>query len=263
MRCRRFRQAEPTGLTAVVTLEPCNHTGHTGPCSVALADAGVARVVYAISDPNPRADGGAEYLRVPRRRGRGAAYLPMTSRDSCTAGSPPRANGRPYITVKWAASLDGRVAAADGTSRWITGTAARQRVHEQRAANGAIVVGTGTVLTDDPSLTARGDAGELLEHQPLPVVIGERAIPAGCQAPRPSGRPARDRQPRPRRRIFADLYQSGICSAYVEGGPTLATAIIAAGLPTSSRSTSVPSCSADRTSPSATSASPRSPMPPA
>src|SRR5690606_15252381 len=87
-------------------------------------------------------------------------------------------NGRPYLTVKWASSLDGRAAAADGTSQWITGTAARQRVHEQRAANDAILVGTGTVLSDDPSLTARGDAGELLGEQPVPVVIGERPVPA-------------------------------------------------------------------------------------
>lgn len=219
---------ETTGLTAVVTLEPCNHTGHTGPCSVALADAGIARVVYSVSDPTPRADGGAEYL-----RSRGVDVVSDVLADEVsqfmhrwlTAAS----KGRPYITVKWAASLDGRVAAADGTSRWITGTAARQRVHEERAANGAIVVGTGTVLADDPSLTARGDAGELLPQQPVPVVIGERPIPADAKLrSHPAG--LIETGSRDLELVFADLYQRGICSAYVEGGPTLATAIIAAGL---------------------------------
>ena len=217
-----------TGLTAVVTLEPCNHTGKTGPCSVALADAGVGRVVYAVSDPNPRADGGAEYL-----RSRGVEVVSGVLADDVTRFMhrwlTAARNGRPYITVKWAASLDGRIAAADGTSRWITGTAARQRVHEQRAANGAIVVGTGTVLADDPSLTARGDAGELLDHQPLPVVIGERPIPAGAKLrAHPAG--LLETGSRDLEAVFADLYQRGICSAYVEGGPTLATAIVAAGL---------------------------------
>jgi len=137
--------------------------------------------------------------------------------------------GRPYITVKWASTLDGRTAAADGTSRWITGAAARQRVHEQREASDAIVVGTGTVLADDPSLTARGDAGELLSRQPTPVVIGTRAVPNDA---------AVFRHPNPvifegthdLHEVVADLHQRGFRRVYVEGGPTLASAFVAAGL---------------------------------
>ncbi len=138
-------------------------------------------------------------------------------------------NQRPYLTVKWASSLDGRVAAADGSSQWITGTAARQRVHEQRAANDAILVGIGTVLADDPSLTARGDAGELLAHQPIPVVLGERAVPANAKVrAHPAG--LIETNSRDLRAVLEDLFDRGIRTAYVEGGPTLASAFIAAGL---------------------------------
>ena len=168
------------GLTAVVTLEPCNHTGRTGPCSVALIEAGVARVVYSVSDPGDASSGGAQRLRDA-----GIEVIGGVLADEVTAflhvWLTAATNRRPYVTVKWASSLDGRAAANDGSSQWITGTAARQRVHEQRAANAAILVGTGTVLADDPTLTARGDAGELLAAQPIPVVIGERDVPADAK----------------------------------------------------------------------------------
>ncbi len=108
------------GLTAVVTLEPCNHTGRTGPCSVALAAAGVARVVYGITDPNPRAHGGAEHL-----RGEGVDVVGGVLGDEIELAMhrwlTAVRNQRPYVTVKWASSLDGRVAATDGSSQWITG----------------------------------------------------------------------------------------------------------------------------------------------
>ena len=140
---------------------------------------GIARVVYAISDPGHRSGGGAAAPARRRRRSSigGRARRRGRSR-SCTTWLTAVRRGRPWVTVKWASTLDGRAAAADGTSRWITGTAARQRVHEQRAASDAILTATGTVLADDPSLTARGDAGELMPHQPIPVVVGERPIPA-------------------------------------------------------------------------------------
>ena len=214
------------GLTAVVTLEPCNHTGRTGPCSEALIAAGVARVVYAVSDPGRASGGGAERLReagVEVIAGVLAEEAETFLEEWLTATR----RGTPWVTVKWAATLDGRAAAADGSSQWITGTASRQRVHEQRAQSDAIVVGTGTVLADDPSLTARGDAGELLPHQPLPVVIGERGIPAGAKL---RDRPVLEAASRDLPAILRDLYSRDIRRVYVEGGPTLASAFIAAGL---------------------------------
>ena len=220
--------ADATGLTAIVTLEPCNHTGRTGPCSVALIEAGVSRVIYSVSDPNPQAGGGAERLRdagVAVEGGLLATDTEELLRPWLTAVRL----GRPHVTVKWAASLDGRAAAADGTSQWITGTAARQHVHERRALADAIVVGTATVLADDPSLTARGDARELLEHQPVAVVIGERAVPADAKLrSHPAG--LIETGSRDLGAVLQDLYDRDIRRVFVEGGPTLASAFIAAGL---------------------------------
>ena len=220
--------ADARGLTAVVTLEPCNHTGRTGPCSEALLAAGVARVVYAIADPGHHSAGGADRLRsggVDVIAGVLADDVETFLHRWLTAVR----RGRPWVTVKWAATLDGRAAAADGTSQWITGTAARQRVHEQRAENDAILVGTGTVLADDPSLTARGDAGEYLAHQPLPVVVGEREVPADAALRRhPAG--LLETRSRDLAAILTDLDARHLRRVYVEGGPTLATAVVAAGL---------------------------------
>jgi len=216
------------GLTAVVTLEPCNHTGRTGPCSVALIEAGIAEVYFAVQDPSPIAGGGAERLAaagVSVTGGVLAAEAAAFQHEWLTSAKLRR----PYVTVKWASTLDGRAAAADGTSQWITGTAARQRVHEQRAASDAVLVGTGTVLADDPSLTARGDAGELMEHQPVPVVIGERPIAASAKLrEHPAGLVETLSRDLPT--VLAGLFERGIRRAYVEGGPTLASAFVAADL---------------------------------
>jgi len=218
---------DAAGLTAVVPLEPCNHTGRTGPCSVALLNAGVARVVYALSDPGQRSSGGAEHLRAG-----GVEVLGGVLADEAEAflheWLTAVSRGRPWVTVKWASTLDGRAAASDGSSQWITGTASRQRVHEEREASDAILVGTGTVLADDPSLTARGDAGELMPHQPVPVVVGERAIPDDAALRQhPAG--LIETGTRDLAAILADLDTRGLRRVYVEGGPTLASAIIAAG----------------------------------
>lgn len=215
------------GLTAVVTLEPCNHTGRTGPCSEALIAAGVTRVVYAVSDPGHESGGGAARLRAA-----GVEVIPGVLADEVSqflhVWLTAVARHRPWVTVKWASTLDGRAAASDGTSQWITGTAARQRVHEQRAASDAILVGSGTVLADDPSLTARGDGGELLPHQPLPVVVGERPVPADAALRRhPAG--LLETGTRDLARVLAELDARGLRRVYVEGGPTLASAVIAAG----------------------------------
>ena len=216
------------GLTAVVTLEPCNHRGRTGPCSEALLAAGVARVLYAVEDPSPVAGGGAERLAAAGvvveggvRKEEGEALL-----QGWLAAS---ALGRPRVIVKWAQSLDGRAAADDGTSRWITGAVARADVHRRRAQADAIAVGTGTVLADDPLLTAREDDGSLRDAQPLPVVIGERAVPADAALHRHPRTPVltgtRDLEA-----VLRDLHGRGIQTLFVEGGPTLASAFLAAGL---------------------------------
>ncbi|OII10732.1 riboflavin biosynthesis protein RibD [Curtobacterium sp. MCBA15_009] len=216
------------GATAVVTLEPCNHVGRTGPCAVALLDAGIGRVVYAVDDPGDQAHGGADRLRAG-----GVEVVPGVLADEAEAFLERWLTSvrldRPWVTVKWASSLDGRAAAADGTSRWITGAAARQHVHEQRAAHDAILVGTGTVLADDPSLTARGDAGELLADQPLAVVLGDRPVPDDAAVRRhPRGLvtlPGHDLVA-----ALRALRGHGVHSVFVEGGPTVASALVAAGL---------------------------------
>jgi diaminohydroxyphosphoribosylaminopyrimidine deaminase / 5-amino-6-(5-phosphoribosylamino)uracil reductase len=216
------------GLTAVVTLEPCNHTGHTGPCSVALITAGIDRVYYATSDPGPLEGGGAERLREAGVEVSGG-ILEAEAEEFQHAWLTSARTRRPYVTIKWASTLDGRAAAADGTSQWITGAAARARVHDQRAASDAILIGTGTALADDPSLTARGDAGELDEHQPIAVVLGDRPLPAGAKLHgHPGGLivlPGHDVAA-----AMSELFERGIRRLYVEGGPTLESALIEAGL---------------------------------
>jgi diaminohydroxyphosphoribosylaminopyrimidine deaminase/5-amino-6-(5-phosphoribosylamino)uracil reductase len=214
------------GATAVVTLEPCNHTGRTGPCAVALIDAGVSRVVYALDDPGEVSGGGGDRLR--------AAGVSVDSGEQADVAHgiidgwlTAQRLGRPHVTVKWAQSLDGRAAASDGSSRWITGPDARADVHRRRAAADAIVVGTGTVLSDDPSLTAR-DGDALHEHQPIPVVIGSRQTPDDAAIRRHPKTPlffdTHDLSA-----VLAELHSRGIQSVFVEGGPTLASAFIAAG----------------------------------
>jgi len=157
------------GATAVVTLEPCNHTGRTGPCTVALIEAGVARVVVGVRDPWPAAAGGLERLRTA-----GVDVEVGVLEAAAAAVNEPwlvaMRRGRPFVTWKFAATLDGRVAAADGTSRWITGQAARRDVHRLRAEVDTMLVGVGTVLADDPQLTVRDAAGVPVARQPLRVV---------------------------------------------------------------------------------------------
>jgi diaminohydroxyphosphoribosylaminopyrimidine deaminase/5-amino-6-(5-phosphoribosylamino)uracil reductase len=136
--------------------------------------------------------------------------------------------GRPHITVKWAQSLDGRAAADDGTSQWITGPEARADVHRRRSEADAIIVGTGTVLADDPALTARGPDG-LFPDQPLPVVIGAREVPGDAAIRRHPRHPLFFRT-HDIAAVMADLHQRGIQRVFVEGGPTVASAFLAAGL---------------------------------
>ena len=219
---------QASGATAVVSLEPCNHTGRTGPCSEALIAADVARVVYAVDDPGHASHGGAKRLReasVEVISGVEADAASRLLQDWLVAARL----GRPHVTLKWASSLDGRVAASDGTSRWITGSAARQHVHEQRAASEAIIVGTGTVFADDPSLTARGDAGELMQHQPVPVVLGDRVVPDDAAVRRHPNPPV-FLSGHDLAGALVELRERGVRSAYVEAGPVLAGAFVREGL---------------------------------
>jgi len=224
----RLSTGAARGATAVVTLEPCNHTGRTGPCSLALIEAGVARVVYAIADPGIVSAGGADRLR--------GAGIDVAGGVLADEVEPFLADwlgaarlGRPFVTLKWASSLDGRAAADDGTSRWITGPEARQDVHRRRAAAGAIIVGTGTVLADDPALTARDAEGQLLPTQPVPVVIGTRSIPADA-ALRSHPHPPLFFATDDLQAVLRDLHARDIRHVFIEGGPTLASAFVAAGL---------------------------------
>jgi len=216
------------GATAVVTLEPCNHTGHTGPCSIALIEAGIGRVVYAVADPGARSSGGGDTLRAAGIAVE-SGVLAVEATEFLSDWLDAARLHRPFVTVKWASSLDGRAAASDGSSQWITGPDARADVHRRRAEADAIVVGTGTVLVDDPSLTARDSAGELLADQPVPVVIGTRSIPDAAAIRSHPHAPlfyATDDLTQ----VLDDLRHRGIRRVFVEGGPTLASAFVAAGL---------------------------------
>jgi len=216
------------GGTVYVSLEPCDHVGRSGPCTQALIAAGVDRVVYALEDPNPAAAGGAARLR--------SAGIQVTAGVLATDALALNRTwvhrvrfGRPFVTWKSAATLDGRAAAGDGTARWITGEAARADVHARRASCGAIIAGTGTILSDDPQLTARGPGGDLLPSQPLRLVVGVRPIPPGSRVLDDSA-PTRVFATHDLDHVLGTLSLAGIHHALLEGGPTLAAAFLRAGL---------------------------------
>ena len=237
------------GGTAVVTLEPCRHTGRTGPCTSALLEAGIARVVVACADPTPQAGGGAALLRAAGVDVETGVLADEVATGPLEAWLTSRRTGRPFVTWKYAATLDGRSAAADGTSRWITGAASRADVHRLRAEADAVVAGVGTVLADDPLLDARGvdDA-----RQPLRVVVdtsGRTPLTARAlqgrtpalvvTAPLPDdpGHPLRrevgrgpDGHVDPHALLALLQDEHDVVSVLLEGGPVLAGAFVAAGL---------------------------------
>ncbi len=219
--------AAARGGTLVVTLEPCAHTGRTGPCTQAIEAAGIARVVYAVADPTPVAAGGAQVL-----RGSGLDVVGGVLAAQAAAANEAWLHrvrtGRPFVTWKYAATLDGRVCAADGSSRWITGTAARRDVHLLRSRSDAVMVGTGTALADDPALTTRLE-GVSTSRQPLRVVVGRRDLPADARVLDGSAPTLQVREHDPAL-VVATLAERGVASVLLEGGPTLAGAFIEAGL---------------------------------
>ncbi|GAC1326908.1 MAG: bifunctional diaminohydroxyphosphoribosylaminopyrimidine deaminase/5-amino-6-(5-phosphoribosylamino)uracil reductase RibD [Mycobacteriales bacterium] len=244
------------GGTVVVTLEPCAHIGFTGPCTAALLAAGVARVVYAVPDPNPVAGGGADVLRAAGVSVEAGLLAEQAARVHEAFLLAVR-RGRPFVTWKYAASLDGQVAAADGSSRWITSEQSRADVHRLRAEVDAIAVGRGTVLADDPQLTARVPGAKRgCADQPLRVVVDSRARTHPAAKVLDDAAPTlvvvteeapADRVTALRRHaevliakrsergvdltaLLGELHLRGIRHLLVEGGPTLAGSFAADGL---------------------------------
>ena len=230
------------GATAVVTLEPCRHTGRTGPCTRALLAAGVRRVVIAVRDPWVPAAGGAQELRdsgvdvveLPPGELRGAAE--DVNRVWLTATRLRR----PFVTAKAGVTVDGRVAAPDGSSRWITSPDSRRDVHELRARVDTMMVGVGTVLADDAALTVRNEDGTPVAGQPLRVVLDTDArtpptarVLDDC-APTllaTAVRFGRDRADHvDAAAVLAELYRRGQRHVLLEGGPRVTASLIDAGL---------------------------------
>ena len=217
------------GATAVVTLEPCAHHGRTPPCADALLDAGVARVVFGQSDPNPEAAGGAARLRAAGIEVTGGV-LAAEAHTLNPVWTESMSLGRPVVTWKVAASLDGRIAAADGTARWITGGQAREQVHELRAQVDAVVTGTGTVRADDPRMTARPLAELAAAGQPLRVVMGLSEVPSTAAFRIPADDRARVIRSRDPAKVLAELMAIGVRHILLECGPRLASAFLKADL---------------------------------
>jgi diaminohydroxyphosphoribosylaminopyrimidine deaminase / 5-amino-6-(5-phosphoribosylamino)uracil reductase len=254
---RRHGAAALRGATLAVTLEPCCHAGRTGPCTEAVVDAGIARVWVGERDPNPLVAGGG--LRRLRAAGLDVrvGVLPAECAEQHRGFTSLLARGRPYVALKLAATLDGRIATAGGESRWITGPAARARVHALRAAHDAVAVGSATARADDPELTAR--RGARVVRRPVRVVfdsalglsprsrLARAADPErtwvlaarGVSAARRRALVARGVRilevPRRGRRLdlrraLLRLGKEGLTTLLVEGGGELAAALLRAGL---------------------------------
>jgi diaminohydroxyphosphoribosylaminopyrimidine deaminase/5-amino-6-(5-phosphoribosylamino)uracil reductase len=211
------------GATLYVTLEPCAHHGRTPPCTDAIIGAGVARVVIGIQDPDSRVSGRG----IAALRAAGIEVTEGVAADEVAEQLAPyikhRRTGHPWVVLKMAASLDGRTAAPDGSSRWITGEAARRDVHRLRESSDAVLVGAGTVRADDPELTVRlGDETAGDDEQPLRVVLG--TAPEGAKV-RPALELEGDLDG-----VLAELGKRGVLQLLVEGGATVAHDFHTAGL---------------------------------
>ncbi len=235
--------AAARGSTVVVTLEPCAHEGTTPPCTEDLIEAGVRRVVIGAGDPDHRVSGAG----IAALRAAGIEVVLGPDPEGAEELDPGyfhhRRTGRPMVTLKLALTLDGQAAAADGSSQWITGEEARRDAHRLRARSDAVAVGAGTVLADDPRLTVR--SGDIPMAQPVPVVVaGRRPLPASAvvfgrdpivYAPASVDLPGDvtilgDGHRVDLEAALADLGKREIIDLLVEGGPTLAASLEAAGL---------------------------------
>lgn len=253
----RARRLDTRGCTAWVTLEPCDHTGKTGPCSLALIDAGLARVVFARPEEGPEARGGSDRLREA-----GVAVEHSTVSPLATSVAEPFAKrartGLPWVIAKWAQSIDGRIATRTGESQWISGQWSRRRVHRLRARVDAVIVGAGTAVADDPMLTARGVTPRRFARRvvfdsrlrlptdsmlvrtagdvPVTLVSASDADPARAEALRARGVDVLGVETDDDGRVDARAAlrtlsdQRGVATAIVEGGPVLLGSMLARGL---------------------------------
>ncbi len=209
------------GATMVVSLEPCAHTGTTPPCVQAIIDAGIAKVIYAVADPNPVASGGAQKL--------ADAGIVVEHRESADLEFVQRAwlhkekTGRPLMIWKVATTLDSKVAASDGTSQWITGPESREDVQELRAQSDAILIGTNTALVDNPHLIPRGH-----EARPVRVICGEQEVPATNKVFDDEARTVLVKS-KSIPELIKVLSDEGFNQVLVEAGPTLGSALMASG----------------------------------
>jgi len=215
--------AATVGATIVVTLEPCNHTGSTGPCVQAIIAAGITTVVIAVTDPNESAAGGAAALRAA-----GVTVIEGVLKDEAAFSN--RAwlmkikKNRPFFTWKVATTLDAKVAATDGTSKWITNETSRADVQLLRRQADAILVGTNTVIADDPHLIPRGDfAG--YGANPIRVICGEQTLPTAAKvfdnAADTVVVASKDLDV-----LVENLNELGVNHVFVEAGPTLGSAML-------------------------------------
>lgn len=209
-----------SGATLYSTLEPCAHAGRTGPCASAIARSGVGRVVVGVLDPDPQVSGRGVAILEEAGVEVSVGTAAETVGEQLAAYLKHRRTGRPWVVLKLAATLDGRTAAPDGSSRWITGEEARRDAHRLRALSDAVLVGAGTVRADDPALTVRTDPEPA--RQPMRVVLGD--VPAAAKV-----QPAVSLSGAPEE-VLDELGRRGVLQVLVEGGARVAHAFHAAGL---------------------------------
>ena len=209
----------PAGSILYVTLEPCNHHGKTPPCVDAIIKSGIKKVVYAVADPNPAAAGGAERLRaagIEVQSGIGEEEARLVNRAWLTKMEL----GRPHITWKIASTMDGKVAASDGSSKWITGELARTDVAQMRSQVDAIVTSTSTVIADDPLMTSKG-----FGKDPVRIVMGTTEIKAGAQIFNDSAETVLVKS-RDLKELITLVNERGFNQLLIESGPTFGTALL-------------------------------------